>query len=438
MGVDPASSLLSDRTSLVLTLQPLPERWNSNTVWLSLPGKVTSDTIWRMMQGEDQRVSRRALLKWSGAAGIMAIGVAAASCTPPYSGPGQVLNGVSGAIKVMPGFSARVIARGNEVVSGTGYQFAIFPDGAATFVDTDVAGGWYLAVNHEVPGGSGGVSSIRFAPDGSVVGAERILGYTSLNCAGGATPWGTWLSCEEFDGGRVFECDPTGTNKALARPALGAFAHEAAAVGVDDRLYLTEDRPDGGFYRFTPDTPGDLSSGLLEVATGAAPGPLTWVELPNPSSIGTLARYQVASMTIFDGGEGIDTQGDDLWFTTKGDSRIWHYSLATSQVSVHLQAGGGSMLDGLDNLWLDEPSGSLLVAEDGDDMQIVMVRPDLSLESIVQILGNDHSEITGPCFSPDGSRLYFSSQRGGVGPLGTPAGVTYEVTGDFDSLLGRP
>jgi hypothetical protein len=45
--------------------------------------------------------------------------------------------------------------------------------------------------------------------------------------------------------------------------------------------------------------------------------------------------------------------------------------------------------------------------------------------------------MTGPCFSPDGSRLYFSSQRGGVGPAGIPAGVTYEVTGDFDTLLGR-
>jgi secreted PhoX family phosphatase len=57
--------------------------------------------------------------------------------------------------------------------------------------------------------------------------------------------------------------------------------------------------------------------------------------------------------------------------------------------------------------------------------------------AIAQCTGHVGSEITGPCFSPDGQRLYFSSQRGPTTPLGLVAGITYEVSGPFDDLLGR-
>lgn len=367
----------------------------------------------------------------------MAVSAAVTSCVPRYSGPGTVLEGAGGALMLTPGFSARIIARGGEDVAGTGYKFPIFPDGAATFADPAVAGGWYLVCNHEVPG-NGGVSSIRFAPDGTVVGAQGLLSGTSLNCAGGPTPWGTWLSCEEFDTGRVWECDPTGGAPSVARPAMGAFAHEAAAVAGDGRVYLTEDRPNGGLYRFTPRAPGDLSAGLLEIATGTAPGPVAWVPVPDPDASSALTRLQVPATMRFDGGEGIDTLGDLVWFTTKGDNRVWEYSITAGTVSLRYQGGGASELSGVDNLWVDNPSGALLVAEDGGDLQVVAIRPDNTTEVLVQAVGHGGSEITGPCFSPDGQRLYFSSQRGPVGLLGTAVGVTYEVTGPFDALLGRP
>jgi len=386
-------------------------------------------------------LTRRGLLKWSGAAGMLAIGGGLGACAPvtPTGTAGVDANG----LVLRSGFSSRIIARGGQYVAGTGHQFPVFPDGAATFADPDVPGGWYYTVNHEIPFGSGGVSSIRFAPDGTIVDAYPICEYTSLNCAGGRTPWGTWLTCEEFDGGRVWECDPTVPRSAVPRPAMGAFQHEAAAVADDDRVYLTEDKPDGGFYRFTPDTPGDLSSGVLEIATGPAQlGPVTWARVPDVSAESGPTRRQVAGAIGFDGGEGIDTQGGLVWFTTKGDNRVWQYDTTSGSISLRLQAGGGSILSGVDNLLVDRAStgGTLLVAEDGGDMQIVMIRPDDTLEAIVQVAGHPGSEMTGPTFSPDGQRLYFSSQRGPVsdnGAVGVMGGVTYEVTGPFDALLGR-
>lgn len=385
-------------------------------------------------------VSRRDVLRSVGVGGAGLVTLAAGGgllggCAQPWSGPGVVLPGAAGALKLLDGFTARVIALGGQPMS-VGYTYPIFPDGAATFPDPAVPGGWYHIVNSEVPG-SGGASSIRFAPDGTIVGARRILGYTSMNCAGGSTPWGTWLSCEEQEGGKVWECDPTGAASAVARPALGAFVHEAVVIANDHRAYLTEDRPDGGFYRFTPGTPGDLSRGVLEIAKGRAPGAVTWVKVPSPGAGRGPTRSQVPGTMRFNGGEGVDTDGEKVWFSTKGDNRIWEYSTVDEAVDIRFQAGRPSLLKGVDNLHYDAASGVLIVAEDGDDMQVVALFPDDTVLAVAQVLGHRGSEITGPRFSPDGSRLYFSSQRGGAGRLGAPLGVTYEVRGPWDSVLGR-
>jgi hypothetical protein len=352
------------------------------------------------------------------------------ACARPLP-PGTDPSGLA----LQPGFTSRIIAKANDAVAGN--PFRAFPDGAATFPDLSVPGGWYLAVNHELPGG-GGVTSIRFAPDGTIVSSTEVLAGTILNCAGGATPWGTWLSCEETEQGRVWECDPTGRNGPMVRPAMGLFVHEAAAAASDGRFYLTEDRPDGGFYRFTPTRPGDLGSGLLEIATGSGqePGHITWVRVPDPLAQERPCRQQLDASIEFSGGEGIATQGDAVWFTTKGNNRVWRYDIATEDLAIHYQAGRPSELAGVDNLWIDQLSGGLLVAEDGDDMQVVLLRADGSLDVLAQVPDHEGSEITGPCFSPDGQRLYFSSQRG-WNSQGLPLGVTYEVTGPFDDLLGR-
>jgi uncharacterized protein len=332
------------------------------------------------------------------------------------------------------GFRARVVARSTRPVAGTDYTWPIFPDGGATFADDD--GGWVYVANSEVPE-TGGVSAIRFDADGEIVDAYSILQDTTLNCAGGATPWGTWLSGEEYDAidengvgeaGFIWECDPMRPGQGTALRAMGAFQHEAAGVDADrEQVYLTEDRPDGRFYRFTPTDYPDLSEGLLEVAIVDGKR-VRWAEIPDPSGteLGPL-RTQVPESTVFLGGEGIVLRDGEVFFVTKLDNKVWRYDPARERLdTVYDLAVHDGALSGVDNITV-LPTGELLVAEDGGNMELVLVADDGSTVPILRIVGEDHSELAGPAFDPSGRRLYFSSQRGG--PDGV--GITFEVTGPF-------
>jgi len=355
---------------------------------------------------------------WQGAA--TAAGTAAG--VSPYGPLGTPdANGVA----LPEGFRSRIVARSSLPVGGILWHPA--PDGGACYPDGD---GWIYVSNSEVPL-VGGASAIRFRADGSIDRAYRVLDGTSLNCAGGATPWRTWLSCEEIYRGRVFETDPYGRRDAVAHPAMGRFKHEAAACDPDRRVvYLTEDESDGCFYRYTPEVWGDLSRGRLEVLCESAGGGVEWRPVPDPSApvFGTQTRHQVGAARHFDGGEGCHYANGVCWFTTKGDNRVWAYDAERRELSVAYDAD--SPLDGVDNI-TGTPSGDLYVAEDGGNMEINVITPEGVVAPVIRLDGHGDSEITGPAFSPDGSRLYFSSQRGTLGDPAGLGGMTFEVSGPF-------
>lgn len=425
------------------------------------------------------KTSRRELLRRSLATlGVVAVGPALVRCSlepqptapgpgpgepnaphfPPYRPPAISPPGTSNianlgplgepdehGVRVPEGFTVRVVARSGERVEGTDYVWHDAPDGGATFLAED--GGWVYVSNSEVLVGGddglsgGGVGAVRFDRDGRIVDAYRILDGTQVNCAGGPTPWGTWLSCEEVGTGQVWECDPFGRVEALVWPQLGVFKHEAVAIDpVQGVAYLTEDEEDGRFYRFIPAEDGgerlDFRAGtlqVLQVQGGGPEGSVAWLDVPDPTfSEGVPTRRQLPASTAFDGGEGLWFHEGLVYFTTKGDNRVWVFDTERDELAIVYDddTADDPILTGVDNVTVSA-GGDVLVAEDGGDMQVVAITPDGDLVPLVQIVGHPDSEITGPALDPYRNRLYFSSQRGASGDIIGTDGVTYEISGPF-------
>ncbi|HIL62699.1 MAG TPA: DUF839 domain-containing protein [Porticoccaceae bacterium] len=344
---------------------------------------------------------------------------------------GALLTADENGVMLPPGFRSRVVARSGEAPAGLpGYTWHSAPDGGACFATDD--GGWVYASNSEMRSNGGGVGALRFNANAEVIDAYSILRHTSINCAGGPTPWGTWLSCEEFSRGQVYECDPMGVEAAVVRPALGSFEHEAVAVDTENQcLYLTEDAPNGGFYRFrSANGFPDLTQGTLEIASVERNQDqffVLWRPVPDPLAKQTSTFSQVPDAFGFRGAEGIALHDGKAYFTTKHDNRVWTYDIDSQQLEViyDVATSANPILSGVDNVVIT-PAGDVLVAEDGGNMQLVVLTPANKIIPILQIIGHERSEITGPAFDPSYQRLYFSSQRGTLGR--SEGGITYEIS----------
>lgn len=321
----------------------------------------------------------------------------------------------------------------------------------------------------------GGTTTLVFDPRSQKLEAHFLsLTGTVRNCAGGPTPWGTWISCEEVNDlaephaeklhGYNFEVTP-GTTPGLVDPvpltAMGRFRHEAIAVEPHSGVvYQTEDIDDGLLYRFVPKTPGRLAEGgrlqalvLRDRSTAdtrnwqgdrfplGQPIPVDWIdveEVDNPRN-DLRHRGAAAGAAIFARGEGAYWGDKAAYFamTTGGPAQrgqVFRYCPSpaegtTSEVNspgtleLFIEPNDSAVLSHCDNLTV-APWGDLILCEDTDKAcRLLGVTPAGKLYVLAENANPGH-ELAGVCFSPDGSTLFVNVQ--------TP-GYTVAVTGPWKS-----
>jgi secreted PhoX family phosphatase len=402
--------------------------------------------------------------------------------TPTTTGYGPLIT-VPGAPVALPaGFQYRVIARAGETMSD-GFPMPAAHDGMAAFPGP--RGTTILICNHELSGTGtngavrvpsnlsydpacrGGTTTMVVNSDRQLVRRFASLGGTIRNCAGGVTPWGSWITCEEDlsipGSGRVqyhgynFEvpANATGPVEAVPLKAMGRFNHEAVAVDpVTGIVYQTEDRGDSLFYRFIPNVPGKLAEGgrlqalkigntsSVNTAAGFSTGQtwtVNWVDISDPDPITDTVRFegQSSGAARFARGEGIwyDGKGSFYFCCTNGGSvntsgnpngfgQVFRYTPATETLELFVQSSSTATLKAPDNIVV-APFGDLILCEDGAAPVFLRgVTPDGKLYDLARNTLNN-SEFAGACFSPDGQTMFVNIY----------SGVTLAIWGPWETRI---
>ncbi|MEU3135096.1 alkaline phosphatase PhoX [Streptomyces sp. NPDC007027] len=447
--------------------------------------------------------TRRQVLAGSGAAAAVAFtgafselfaGTAAAR---GHHGHGPLVPDPDGLLDLPKGFRYRVLSReGEPMRSGEG-PVPSNHDGMAALRGRN--GRIHLVRNHENrhyaeigvpavdgltydPAAKGGCTSLELDGRNKVLGERVAIAGTAVNCAGGPTPWRTWLTCEENedkagtngytkDHGFIFEVDGADPRRTGAVPltAMGRFQHEAIAVDPKSGIvYETEDafdQPFGLFYRFLPEKPlggtGSLrAGGELEAMrvpgvpdlsvvqeTGTSFDRIEWVPVPDPLAAGTPVRLQdfgPRGITHAQKLEGCYWGGSSVYFVSSFARRddgsaadhygqVWRYEPRKRRLTLVVVFGPDTDIqlpgESPDNICLAS-DGGLMVCEDGGGAQHVLGvtrRGEVyAMARGRQNIGTpdepEWGEFAGVTFSPDGSTMYVNCYR---------PGTTFAVTGPW-------